>query len=334
MRAFPSIIALSLLSLLALPSGQAAGATYQFKIATIAPQGSVWANHFDQFKKSVQEKSAGQLDFQIYYGGVMGDDRAMARKMRIGLLQGAGMTVTGLSEIVPDFRVMSLSFLFENYGQVDAAWNAVLPMLTQQFAAKNLVLLANTEVGFVYTMSTKPIGSPEELKKAKCWIPDGDPLSLAFLQRMGISPVPMSVADVLPSLQTGLIDTVFNSYYGSLVLQWFTVTKHMGDIPFGYAYGALVLDRRAFERLPEELRRLVKEEAAVSLGESLRQDTRKSNAEALVTLKENGIEIDRTDADSRAAYLRLRVQVVEESRGTLFSDEIYRRIQQTLGSGK
>ncbi len=39
----------------------------------------------------------------------------MYRKMRIGQLQGAGMTVTGLSEIVADFRVLSIPLLFENY---------------------------------------------------------------------------------------------------------------------------------------------------------------------------------------------------------------------------
>jgi len=327
-------ITLALLACIVMPSSLAAGATYEFKIATIAPQGSVWANHFDKFQKTVKEKSAGRLDFRIYYGGVMGDDRAMARKMRIGQLQGAGMTVTGLSEIVPDFRVMSLPFLFDNYGQVDAAWNAILPLLADQFAEKNLVLLATTEVGFVYTMSTMPVGSPQELKKAKCWIPDGDPLSLAFLQQMGVSPVPLSIADVLPSLQTGLVNTVFNSYYGSIVLQWFTETKHVSDIPFGYAYGALVLDGRSFGRLPENLRRLVREEAAASFGPALLQDTRKSNAEALATLRENGIAVQKTDNESLAAYLRLRDKVVAESRGSLFSAEIYRPIEQTLGKGQ
>jgi len=302
----------------------------QLKIATIAPQGSVWANRFDQFSEAVRAKTQGSVDFKIYYGGVMGDDRSMYRKMRIGQLQGAGMTVTGLSEIVADFRVLSIPLLFENYGQVDAVTQAVVPRFKHEFSENNLELLALTEVGFVYTMSALPLSSAADLKKAKIWIPDGDPLSLDFLQQAGVSPLPLAIADVLTSLQTGLIDTVFSSYYGAIVLQWFTKTPFVSDIPFGYAYGGLVLDGRVFNSLSETNRDIIRKEADHFFGKLLRDDTRKSNREALTTLKENGIKVLASDQQSRKTYRDWRDAVVKEDEGKLFSKEILGLVEKTL----
>jgi TRAP-type C4-dicarboxylate transport system substrate-binding protein len=63
---------------------------YIFKVASLAPEGSVWAKRFRDFANEVTEKSGGEIYFKIYAGGVMGDDRAMHRKMRIGQLNGGG----------------------------------------------------------------------------------------------------------------------------------------------------------------------------------------------------------------------------------------------------
>lgn len=326
---FRFLVTFFLLSIVLFTASRTAQAQ-QLKIATIAPQGSIWANRFDQFSEAVRTKTAGAVDFKIYYGGVMGDDRSMYQKIRIGQLQGAGMTVTGLSEIVPDFRVLSIPLLFENYSQVDAVTHAALPLFKREFSDNNLELLALTEVGFVYTMSSLPLASAADLKKAKVWIPDGDPLSLDFLQEAGVSPLPLAIADVLTSLQTGLINTVFSSYYGSIVLQWFTKTRYVSDIPFGYAYGGLVLDGKVFNRLSAANRDIILQEANNFLGKLLTDDTRKSNREALATLKKNGITILASDEQSRKAYHAWRDAVIKEDEGKLFSSEVLGLAQKTL----
>lgn len=316
--------------LFALPVLRGTALARELKIATIAPQGSIWANRFDQFNEAVREKTGGSVEFKIYYGGVMGDDQSMYRKVRIGQLQGAGMTVTGLSEIVPDFRILSIPLLFNNYAQVDAATRAVLPLLKRKFSDNGLELLALTEVGFVYTMSALPLTSAADLKKAKVWIPDGDPLSLAFLQQAGVSPLPLTIADVLTSLQTGLINTVFSSYYGSIVLQWFTKIRYISDIPFGYAYGGLVVDGKVFNRLSAKERDIIEKEAAVAFGKGLQEDTRRSNREAFTTLQQNGITVRVSDAQSRKTYLSWRDAVIKQDTGKLFSKEALDLVRRTL----
>jgi TRAP-type C4-dicarboxylate transport system substrate-binding protein len=302
---------------------QAGKAKYIFKVASLAPEGSVWAKRFRGFTNEVIEKSNGEIDFKIYAGGVMGDDRAMYRKMRVGQLNGGGFTMTGIGEIVPDFRVLGIPFLFNSYEEVDRVKEKLMPRFEEEFDKHGLVLMALSEVGFVYTMSTMPITTLTELKQSKPWAPEGDPISQVLLETVGITPIPLSIPDVLTSLQTGLINTTFNSYYGAIVLQWFTRISYITDIPFAYAYGAFVLDKKTFSRLPPHYTELMKT-AAKSHFDSLLSDTRKSNEEAKQVLIQNGITLVKPTPITKAELQNnYREMAVNKMVNDAFSKSIY-----------
>ena len=274
-KIFAVILSVVFLTLM-ITSAQAKKPKYLFKVASLAPEGSVWTKTFRNFTREVEEKSGGEIGFKIYAGGVMGDDRAMYRKMRVGQLNGGGFTMTGISEVVPDFRVLGTPFMFNSYDEVDRVKEKLLPRFEKEFDKKGLVLMAMSEVGFIYTMSTNSISTLAELKKSKAWAPEGDPISRVLLETVGVTPIPLSIPDVLTSLQTGLINTIFNSFYGSIVLQWFTKISYITDIPFVYAYGAFVLDKKTFSKLPAPHAAMMKKEAQIHF-KKLLIDTRKSN---------------------------------------------------------
>ena len=301
----------------------ASQAKYIFKVASLAPEGSVWAKRFRDFTREVTEKSNGEIDFKIYAGGVMGDDRAMYRKMRVGQLNGGGFTMTGIGEIVPDFRVLGIPFLFNSYEEVDRVKEKLMPRFEEEFDKHGLVLMALSEVGFVYTMSTMPITTLTELKQSKPWAPEGDPISQVLLETVGITPIPLSIPDVLTSLQTGLINTTFNSYYGAIVLQWFTRISYITDIPFAYAYGAFILDKKTFSRLPPHYTELMKT-AAKSHFDNLLSDTRKSNEEAKQVLIQNGIILVKPTPITKAELQNnYREMAVNKMVNDAFSKSIY-----------
>jgi TRAP-type C4-dicarboxylate transport system substrate-binding protein len=307
----------------AVESAHAGSPKYIFKVASLAPEGSVWAKRFRDFTNEVTEKSNGEIGFKIYAGGVMGDDRAMYRKMRVGQLNGGGFTMTGISEVVPDFRVLGIPFLFNTYDEVDRVKEKLLPRFEKEFDEKGLVLMAVSEVGFVYTMSTTPITTLEELKQSKAWAPEGDPISQVLLETVGVTPIPLSIPDVLTSLQTGLINTAFNSYYGSIVLQWFTRISYITDIPFAYAYGAFILDKKTFSRLPPHYAELMKT-AANTHFDKLLGDTRKSNEEAMQVLIKNGITLVKPTPMTKAELQNnYREKTVAKLVDDAFSKSIY-----------
>jgi TRAP-type C4-dicarboxylate transport system substrate-binding protein len=305
---------------------------YLFKVASLAPDGSVWAKRFRDFAKEVEEKSNHEIGFKIYAGGVMGDDRAMYRKMRVGQLNGGGFTMTGISEFVPDFRALGIPFLFNNYEEVDWVKEKLMPRFEDEFDKNGMVLMAVTEVGFVYTMSTRPITTLAELKQSRAWAPEGDPISRVLLETVGVTPIQLSIPDVLTSLQTGLINTTFNSYYGSIVLQWFTRISYITDIPFVYAYGAFVLDKKTFSRLPPQYAELMKS-AAKTHFDKLLKDTRRSNEEAMQVLIDNGITlVEPTSLTKSELQNNYRNMTVDKLVQDAFSRSIFDETMMHLGN--
>ena len=324
-----SLVIASVFTLLFSVQAIGAGPLHTFKIASLAPEGSVWVNSFKEFAEEVSRGTNGEVTFRIYPGGVMGDDRAMYRKMRVGQLHGGGFTMTGIAEIVPDFRIMAIPFLFRSYEEVDQVSASLQPLLKQRFSEQGLQLLAMTEVGFVYTFSTRPQLSISDLQQSKVWAPPEDPLTAAFLSELQISPITLSIPDVLSSLQTGLIDTAFNSLYGSIVLQWFTKASHVTDQPFGYAYGAFIMSDRAMAGLSEEQSGII-QKAAEKYFPELIQKTRDSNHESRDVLLKQGVTFEKTTAEIITTLEGHRDDAIARVRGKSFSEEAYQIVQSAL----
>ena len=299
-----------------------AGPKYLFKIATLAPAGSVWIEQFEKFSAQILEDTGGEVGFRIYPGGVMGDDQAMLRKMRVGQLHGGGFTMTGVSLKVPDFRVMGIPLLFESYKEVDFVRKGLMPEFVKQFREQGLEFVAMTEVGFIYAMSTKPVNNYAMFKDTKNWSPTGDPISEAFMKSLGITPIALTIPDVLSSLQSGLIETVYNSYYGSIIMQWFTKAKYIVDFPYGYAYGVFAISSKKFNKLPQSHKDAINK-AASTYFPILLAETRKSNEESHKVLAERGNKFLTLDDDTIAILKEKRDLSMDQVIPSAVSSEIY-----------
>lgn len=296
---------------------------YLFKVATLAPAGSVWIEQFEKFAAKILEDTGGDVGFRIYSGGVMGDDQAMLRKMRVGQLHGGGFTMTGVSLQVPDFRVMGIPFLFESYEEVDFVRKGLMPEFTKQFREKGLEFVAMTEVGFIYAMSTQPVNDYDTFRKAKNWSPTGDPVSEAFMKALEITPTSLTIPDVLSSLQSGLVETVYNSFYGSIVMQWFTKARYIVNFPYGYAYGVFALSSQQFNKLPPAYQEAI-HKAADTYFPILLAETRKSNEESQHVLAERGNEFLPLDDKTIGILKEKRDLAIGEMIPDAVSEKIYK----------
>ena len=97
-----------------------------------------------------------------------------------------------------------------------------------------------------------------DLRKSKPWLWEGDPLVEQAYSGMNVQPIPLSITDVLLSLQTGMVDTIYSSTQGALVLQWFTKVKHITRMRMGYATGGVLISRKKFNSLSSEYKETLK----------------------------------------------------------------------------
>ncbi len=304
--------------------------TTQIKFATLAPEGSTWMKVMQDYDKAVSERTNGAVEFKIYAGGVQGDEKDVLRKIRFNQLHSAGFTGVGLGEILPEVRVLDTPFLFKNKTEVDYIIDKFQKRFADNFKEKGYVLLGWAEVGFVYIYSNVPARSIEDFQGLKMWMWEGDPLAEAIFKAFKINPVPLSVTDVLTSLQTGLIDAVYASPLACVGLQWFTKTKYVLNEPMTNSIGAVLLSKRIFDRLTPEQQDIVVEEGRkhfTRLTEQTRKDNRKSYQEMLKSgMKE--IKIDK--AERVVEFRRIGARARRDLAGKLYGAELLRQIESAL----
>ena len=231
-----------------------------FKIATLSPEGSGWMKVLREHAENIEARTDGAVKMKFYPGGVMGDDKAVLRKMRVGQLHGAVLTSGGLVQSYKDITLYSMPMLFRNEAEVDHVRKTMDARLMAGLKENKFVGFGFAEVGFAYPMMADPATAVEEFRKRKVWVPDNDPASLQAFQAFRISPIPLPIADVLAGLQTGLIDSIASPPIGAIALQWHTQVEHAVELPLLYVYGLFAMAERPFKRLNAEQQAIVTEE--------------------------------------------------------------------------
>ncbi len=220
-------------------------------IAAVSPDGSVWMKQLRVSGKTIETETAGRVQLKFYPGGVMGDDKAVLRKIRTGQLHGATFTSGGLVGIDPDFQMYSLPLVFNSREEAEAVRKVFDQRLVEGLRVRGFEGFGIAEIGFAYIMSQSPVRGVAEVKQQKIWIPDNDPGATRLMSSFGLSGIPLSIADVLTGLQTGLINTIAAPPVGAIALQWYTQVKHAVDMPLMYVYGTLAVQGKAFNKLSD-----------------------------------------------------------------------------------
>ena len=260
----------------------------RFKIATLSPEGSVWMQKMREGAEELARKTDNRVKIKYYPGGVMGDDKTVLQKIRIGQLHGGAVVGGSLSRFYPDDQIYSLPLMFRSFKEVDYVRKHLDKRIIQGLEKGGFVTFGIAEGGFAYVMSTVPIRTVNEMRRQKVWIPDNDPMILETVKAFNITPFPLSIADVQAGLQTGLINTVTIPPIGAVALQWHTQIKYLMYEPFMYIYGVLAIDSKAFAKISTHDQQIFREIMGRVFRE-LDRLNRQDNVKALEALRKQGV---------------------------------------------
>ncbi|MDX1497556.1 MAG: TRAP transporter substrate-binding protein DctP [Salinisphaeraceae bacterium] len=286
-----------------------------FKIATIAPDGTGWMREMRAGAKQVEKETQGRVKFKFYPGGVMGNDDAVMRKIRVGQLHGGAFATTGLTNIYKDAALYSYPLQFRNLTEVDYVRSRMDAQLANGLEAGGMVPLGFSEGGFTYLMGQEPIESVDDLEGKKVWVPEDDPINENAIKNAGVTPVPLPFSDVYTGLQTGLIDTVAAVPTGAIAFQWHTKLKSLADVPLNYILGALVVSKRSFSKLSAEDQQTVRKimgEVFTRLNRINRQD----NQKAREALRNQDIVFTQLSAEEQAEWRAMADKAINDLRSS------------------
>jgi len=304
-----------------------AEATHQLRIATLAPRQSPLGDIYQTFKIGMRKATDGQVHVKMYYGGVAGDEISVVRKMRVGQLDGALITSTGLSALVRQVLVLEAPGLIRSYPELDAVREDLAPQLEALFDKAGYKLVAWGDAGKTRIFSTSKIFGPSDLRNVRPWVWRHSATMRAFIKAAGANGVLLNLPEVYSALQTGIIDTVIASSVGVLAFQWHTKLKTMAKQAGGIVTGAFVIRKDHLATLPQEARDYL-EEVSGETEDRLRVEGRKIDDEAAQTLSERlkVINLFRAQRQWEEVQFTARESLV----GRMYSRALLTRVQEIL----
>jgi TRAP-type C4-dicarboxylate transport system substrate-binding protein len=303
------------------------------KTAVVMPEGSTWTKVLHEMTDEVAQKTDGAVTFQIYAGGISGDEPDVIRKMRVNRIQAAGFSGIGMGVIVPEVRVLESVLLFRDHNEVDRVRAALFDDFSRRFDAKGYVLLGFFEAGFTYIFSSKPIDRVADLKQTKMWIWKGDEIAARYVSALGMEAVPLHMTDVNTGLETGLIEGFYAPPLAAIALQWYARVGHVLDYPLVNSCGGFIVTKRAFGRLSaahqEVLREVVKTYCA-----KLVTTTRVENAQAKAIMQNAGLTFSVPTQAVRNYLDTAAENAAVKNMPAIYSRELYERVSAMAAEGR
>ena len=250
-------------AMLILGAGTASAATYTLRLGSVLAPSDPLQVAAEGFKKSVEERSNGEIEVQLFPSSQLGDTQDMMDQAQTGANIGTFVESSRVSVHVPQFNVMIAPYAFDNVEQlVRFTGTDLFKSWEEELTAKTgLVLLSyNWYQGPREMLTKKPIATPADLAGQRIRT-IGEPLWIETVTAMGGVPTPMAFAEVYPSLQTGALDgaevqpaAIWGAKLHEVVTD-ITLTDHI------FLMSGLIVSDAWLKSLPEDMQTIVWEEA-------------------------------------------------------------------------
>lgn len=297
------------------------------KMATLAPEGTEWHGLLVELGQQWKVVTDGDVRLRIYPGGVVGDERDMIRKMRIGQIHGAAISNEGMTEINPYFTTFYMPMMYQSYDEVDFVRDRLSHELLNKTEENGFKILTMVDVGWAYWFSTEPIYTPDDLKNNKIFIWAGDYKSAQLYEKHGYQPVPLAMTDVLSGLQTGLITSLgFNPLY-ALAQQLFGIADNMLDMKWGNLTAAIIIDLKTWNKIKPEYQESMLS-VAKSIGDGFQQKNRYDSDKSVEVMKKYGLKVNTPTPEQVKIWDELIKSMGPDIRGSLIEENAFDRLME------
>jgi TRAP-type C4-dicarboxylate transport system substrate-binding protein len=237
-----------------------------------------------------REASGEQVELKIYAGGVAGNEGDMVRKMRIGQLHAAALTVVGVGEIDPSPQAISTPGLIADDQEWQYVFARLQPLWAKRLADKGYHVLLWGDTGWVHLFMKRPVSAPTELKGMRVFAWAGSPKAVEAWKLAGFQPVVLSATDILPSLSTGMIDGYAATAIAAMTTRWYEQTPYMTASTWAHLPGATLVQKSVWEKIPADKRDILSA-IAREYAAKVDAEVNRMQADAIAVMKKNGVTV-------------------------------------------
>lgn len=306
-----------------------AEAEYTIKVGYIGSESHPTMQAMKTFAENVGSGSGGKIKVELYPNAQLGGDRELCEGVQMGTIQMAIPSTSALAGFDKRIQVLDLPYLFTTR---EAAFEAVDGELGQKLNSylekKGFFVLGYQENGFRHvTNSKRPVKTPADLKGLKIRTME-NPMHLAFFKELGANPTPMSWGELYTALQQGTVDAQENPYAMIDDGKFYEVQKYVSETGHVFSYEIIIANKKFMEKLPEDLRKLVVDEAGKAIAtqrESMKNEELKFKDKVI----KGGLTANELSPEDKKPFVEATKKVYGQFEGELGTEimEIARKVQ-------
>ena len=290
-------------------AGAYAQTTYLFRYAHSQPEPHPRSVSMQFFERELELRSAGRIEVDVYFSGVLGTERELMDMVTTGALQGTrGAFFTDAN---PRYTIFMMPFLVQNWEQARRLMYSDFTSEINAGAAANgfHIPASGISQGFrAHTNNVRPIASPDDLKGLKMRVPPQE-VYLLTAQAFGSNPQDIPYSEAYQAISTGVVDGQDNApsniwdYKVHEVQQYLTITN--------YATGPdpMIVNLAWYEELPPDLREVFDQVSVETIRFS--DDMNERSEQDYISRLSQVLETTVVDAQGLAAFAELARPVYE-----------------------
>jgi TRAP-type transport system periplasmic protein len=211
-----------------------------------------------RFAAAVERDSGGRVKGEVYPASQLGSIPRQIEGTQFGAIQAANIPPEFFVGVDERFEVMAAPGLVDSmeHGQRLAADPAVLKLMLGIGAQKGLHGVGLYMVGPSSVISKTPIRHLSDFKGKKIRIFASQFQTVAF-ERLGATPVAMSLSDVLPALQQGAIDGAVAGVGVFANMHFNDAAKYVVETNQPAIFVILEISKKWYDSLPNDLQQII-----------------------------------------------------------------------------
>jgi tripartite ATP-independent transporter DctP family solute receptor len=274
------------------------------------------------FKEILEQRTGGKVRVDLYPNNQLGNQRDVIEGIQLGTIEMSNVASV-MAAFVKEVNLFELPFLFDSREHFHAVLDSDIGEgLRPALARRGFHLLGFFDAGVRHIMTTdRPVRELADLRGLKIRTME-NPLHLATFKALGANPLPMAYGELYTALEQGVIDGAEAANTNYLSKRFHEPAPYWARVGWIHLVEYVVMSRVFYERLPEELRRIV-DEAASEMVALERRRYAEADAAALEELAASGVRITRPDrAPFRSAAGRVYMEWAERVGGMALIDRI------------
>jgi TRAP-type C4-dicarboxylate transport system substrate-binding protein len=312
------------------PFEAGADETVKIRLGTLAPRGTSWHRSLLEMGEKWRAAQGAGAAFIVYTDGSQGGEADMVRRMRVGQLNAALLSVVGLTEIDDSVAALQkMPMVFRSWDELDYLREKLRPTLEKRFLDKGFVVLFWGDAGWVRFFSKEPALRPADYRRMKVFAWAGDNPQVEIMKTLGYQPVVLEISDILPGLQTGMISMVPSTPFYALIGQFYNHAPYMLDMNWVPIVGAVVITRKAWDAMTPSDQKALRQ-AGDAAGVELRALSRRENEESVEAMKKRGLKVQPVTPELEAEWRRVAEQAYPMIRGKMVPADLFDEVQRLL----